>query len=1165
MITGPTGTYTLQFNGASVTGVTSSAIALTAGSAARVSVTAQPTTAQSGLVFPTAPTVQVQDAAGNAVAGVRSISVISNSGTAVLSGPSPQTTNAAGLATFPNLVLTGPIGPNALLFSTAGLTTDTTAVITLTAGTATQLTMAQQPSASAASGVAFAQQPTVQVRDGSGNPVAGVFSVTAAIASGGGTLGGTVTVSSNASGLATFTNLAITGTVGARTLRFTSGALTAPTSSAVNITAGAATQLTVVQQPSASAASGANFAQQPTVQVRDASGNPVSGVASVTAAILTGGGALGGVATINTDGAGLATFAGLSITGTVGARTLQFTSTGLTPATSAAVTVTAGVPTQMSISAGNGQSATAGTAVGTAPAVLVRDASSNPVSGVSVTFAVASGGGSVLPISATTTNASGIATATSWTLGTVAGPNSLTATAAPAGIIPNPITFTATGTPGAATQLVMVLQPSTTAANGVAFGQQPTVQVRDALGNAVPGIRSVTAAIATGGGALGGTATVNSDANGLATFAGLSITGTVGSRTLQFTSGALTAATSTAVSITAGAASQLIMVQQPSATAASGAAFAQQPTVQVQDASGNPVAGVASVTAGIVSGGGALGGVATVNTNAGGLATFAGLSITGTVGSRTLQFTSGALTAAASSAVNITAGAASQLIMVQQPSASAASGAAFALQPTVQIQDASGNPVSTVQSVTATILTGGGALGGTATVSTSTGGLASFTNLAITGTVGSRSLQFTSGALTPVTSSAVNITAGAASQLAMVQQPSATAASGAAFAQQPTVQVQDASGNAVPGVVSVTAAIASGGGALGGTATVSTSAGGLASFTNLAITGTVGSRTLQFTSGALTPATSSAVSITAGAASQLVIVQQPSASAESGAAFAQQPSAQVRDASGNPVSTVVSVTAAIATGGGALGGTTTVTTSAGGLASFAGLSISGTVGARTLQFSSGVLAPDTSTAVTITAGVPTQMTISAGNAQTATVGTAVSTAPAVLVRDASGNPVAGVSVTFAVASGGGSALPAAAVTTNASGIAAATSWTLGTLAGANSLTATAAPGGITTNPITFTATGAPGAATQLVIVQQPSATAASGAVFAQQPTVQVRDALGNAVPGVVSVTAAMATGGGALGGTATGEYGCGAAWRRSRGCRSPARSGRGRCSSPARG
>ena len=446
----------------------------------------------------------------------------------------------------------------------------------------------------------------------------------------------------------------------------------------------------------------------------------------------------------------------------------------------------------------------------------------------------------------------------------------------------------------------MVQQPSTSAVNGVAFLQQPTVQVRDALGNPVPGVRSVTVAIATGGGTLGGSLSVSTDANGLATFAGLSITGPIGARTLQFSSTGLTAATSTGVTVTPGAATQLTMVQQPSATAQNAIAFAQQPTVQVRDISGNAVPGMVSVTAAIATGTGTLGGMGTVNTDANGLATFAGLSITGTVGARTLQFTSGALTAATSTAVNVTAGAASQLVVLQQPSLTAANGAVFAQQPTVQVRDASGNPVTGTTSVTATILTGGGTLGGTTTVSTGGTAVATFAGLSITGTIGSRTLQFTSTGLTGATSTAINLTAGAATQLVMVQQPSASAANGAVFAQQPTVQAQDASGNNVAGIRSVAVALV-GGGLLGGTTPVSTDGNGLATFAGLSVTGTIGSRTLQFTSAGLTAATSTAINLTAGAATQLVMVQQPSASAANGAVFAQQPTVQAQDASGNNV------------------------------------------------------------------------------------------------------------------------------------------------------------------------------------------------------------------------------------------------------------------------
>ncbi|HZL63937.1 MAG TPA: hypothetical protein VFD50_03190 [Thermoleophilia bacterium] len=103
------------------------------------------------------------------------------------------------------------------------------------------------------------------------------------------------------------------------------------------------------------------------------------------------------------------------------------------------------VATQIALNAGDGQSASAGTAVSTAPSVIVRDAASRAVAGAKVTFAVATGGGSVTDAS-TMTDASGIAKVGSWKLGTTAGANTLTATSA--GLTGSPVTFTATGNAG---------------------------------------------------------------------------------------------------------------------------------------------------------------------------------------------------------------------------------------------------------------------------------------------------------------------------------------------------------------------------------------------------------------------------------------------------------------------------------------------------------------------------------------------------------------------------------------------------------------------------------------------------------------------------------------------------------------------------------------------
>jgi alpha-tubulin suppressor-like RCC1 family protein len=97
--------------------------------------------------------------------------------------------------------------------------------------------------------------------------------------------------------------------------------------------------------------------------------------------------------------------------------------------------------TSIVFNGGNQQSAALGSAVVTPPSVKVIDASALPVADVAVTFEVASGGGSITGPSQTT-DASGIATVGSWTLGPTAGTNTLTATVPG---LPS-LTFTATGT-----------------------------------------------------------------------------------------------------------------------------------------------------------------------------------------------------------------------------------------------------------------------------------------------------------------------------------------------------------------------------------------------------------------------------------------------------------------------------------------------------------------------------------------------------------------------------------------------------------------------------------------------------------------------------------------------------------------------------------------------
>jgi hypothetical protein len=140
----------------------------------------------------------------------------------------------------------------------------------------------------------------------------------------------------------------------------------------------------------------------------------------------------------------------------------------------------------------------------------------------------------------------------------------------------------------------------------------------------------------------------------------------------------------------------------------------------------------------------------------------------------------------------------------------------------------------------------------------------------------------------------------------------------------------------------------------------------------------------------------------------------------------------------------------------------------------------------TIQPVTGALAAGTYTAtVPVTSGVawnsPQNVTVSftvassgsvavfVGNGQTGLVGYALNFRPAVQVT-ALGVPVPGLSVTFSVASGGGS-VTGATVNTDANGVAQVGSWILGAAPGPNTLTATVAASGIAGNPVTFVATG----------------------------------------------------------------------------------------------
>ncbi|MBI3790561.1 MAG: hypothetical protein HY275_06760, partial [Gemmatimonadetes bacterium] len=311
-----------------------------------------------------------------------------------------------------------------------------------------------------------------------------------------------------------------------------------------------------------------------------------------------------------------------------------------------------------------------------------------------------------------------------------------------------------------------------------------------------------------------------------------------------------------------------------------------------------------------------------------GVATFSGLSFTGTAGSYTLSFSDG--TNSVTQGFTLTPGAASQLLFTTTPSASAAYGTALAQQPVVRVADAGGNTLTSLSTGTITVTASGlTATNGTASI---TNGVATFSNLSFTGTATGYTLSFSDG--TRSVTNAFTLTPGAAAGLAFTTTPSASAAYGTALAQQPVVAVVDAGGNTVTslntGSISVSA---SGLTPTGGTASI---VNGVATFTTLSFTGIATGYTLSFTDG--TNTVTNGFTLTPGAPAAITINTQPAVTSPAGGLTGNvldvQPVITVVDAGGNPVGAGINVLATLnQTGGGAAGsltGTATLATNSSG-------------------------------------------------------------------------------------------------------------------------------------------------------------------------------------------------------------------------------------------
>jgi hypothetical protein len=524
--------YTLTATRTGLTGATSTAFNITAGTATKLAFTVQPVS--TAALAPITPAVQVtaQDALGNTATGFTS-----NVTVAIGTNPVPGSVLSgtkviravAGVATFSGLSIDLAGNGFTLAATASGLTGATSASFDITSGAVLAFTV--QPTTTTA-GVAITPAIKVTARDAGGATVTTfVGNVTVAIAAGtgapGAALSGTTTVAAVA-GVATFSNLSIDKSSSGYRLAASANGFATGTSAAFTINAGAATKLGFIVQPSATPA-GAPIIPGVQVAVQDALGNKVTGISgSITVAIGTNpsSGTLSGTLTQPIN-AGVASFSTLSINNAGAGYTLAATSTGFTGAISAPFTISAAASTRL-VFTFHPSITTAGVAISPAVEVTAQNGVGNTVTGFTgaVTISITAG-----------TGANGATLSGTKTRNAVAGVvsfNDLNIDKAGTGY---KLSVTAPGVAGStsnsfvivaapATQLVYSQQPTATPA-GASITPAVEVSARDQFNNVDKNFTgNITVAIVAGtgtpGAVLSGTKVVAAF-QGVATFSNLSI------------------------------------------------------------------------------------------------------------------------------------------------------------------------------------------------------------------------------------------------------------------------------------------------------------------------------------------------------------------------------------------------------------------------------------------------------------------------------------------------------------------------------------------------------------------------------------------------------------------------------------------------------------------
>jgi hypothetical protein len=549
-----------------------------------------------------------------------------------------------------------------LKFLVSGLPIATSNAIQVQHAAAHHLTITQQPTGGNATGASLAGQPTLQLRDAFENVVSSdstdVITARLSTTSARERLEGNSTVTLN-QGTGAFAGLKVVALPDTDyTLDFSvvvgSTTITSIATSSFRVTYSTPTQLAVAQQPSGGT-TGVALNTQPIIEVQDVYGNRVYNYVGDVAATVSGNATLTSSSLSLVVTSGQAAFAGLAVTGTpLTDYQLTFASSGLTSVNSADIRVTPGAPVRIVI-LNQPVGAENRAALQTQPVVEIQDSFGNRVtqdSSTVITAALTSGADGVLTrvvsgnsvaIQATVSN--GVATFSNLYMRGLTNRNYRMTFSSGDLVAAQSANYTVNH--AAVAQLIWNTQPAV-GMTGSPLTRAAVLELQDLDGNIADTDNStvVTATITTGVGGTLASATATA-ANGVVTFANLTLTGTPGTAyKLTFTGviggSTVTATESVALTPTHAVPAKVTMRGGNVTGGLTGENLTSQPTLYVRDRFDNIATSDNStvVTAAILndSTGSVSGNVTATAVN--GEVTFAGLKVSGAPGtSYTLRFT----------------------------------------------------------------------------------------------------------------------------------------------------------------------------------------------------------------------------------------------------------------------------------------------------------------------------------------------------------------------------------------------------------------------------------------------------------------------------------------------------------------------------------------------